>query len=648
MERSSRRRRGGRPAPGGINQLTALRSLRLWGGGVKLERMAANQQQLVAAMLDFSSGVNSNVVPMLESDGIPHGLKPSMVPWANNCTMRNGALQGRLGWVPVVQGAGWHGLYQGGYFYTPDYGEPQLVLAVGGKLWRVRTDGDMSVQDLSGAFGLTMDAGQPQYYFAQAEKWLVVQDGSLTTLPLFYSTDDGGGMASLVRSRGFVGAANVLNQIPAAGPMDYFQQRLWYAQGRRYAAGDIVFDQNSGTAGAGYRDSVLACYENPVANGSSGGGDSFITPTASGNIRWLRHAANLDTALGQTNLFIGTRNAIFACNAPIDRSAWIATTLDKMPLQTVALAGAGGYSERSATAINGDLFFASTPNGDVRSLQTSVRYFQQPGQIPLSNNINRVLAVQDRALLHHTSSVLFDNRYLQTVLPYATAVGTAFKGIAALDFNPLSSLQERLPPDWEGVLEGLNVLQLFQANIGGRDRGFAAVLAANGTVELWELSTTEKFDRNDSGQSRVQWSVETPSFAFGNPRQLKELETCKLWVDRIVGTVEFKLEMRPDYGCCFLPWRVWKECASEDCTELFDNPCAESAYPVVLPQFCEFFKTNMTMPKPPTTCIPSSGRSANLAYTFQLRLTVKGFARVRGIFLYAWARDEGPFAGIVC
>jgi hypothetical protein len=567
-----------------------------------------------------------------------------MLAWSNNCQMRGGGVYPRFGWIPVVENvAAWvGGIFQGGAFYTPDYAEPQLVVAISGRIYRIRTDSDFSVEDISAVSGLTMDPTQPQYYFAQAEKWLVIQDGTLVTKPLFFYTNDDGGGATMIQSRGFVGVNSPQNQIPPAGPMDYYQQRLWYAFGRFYAAGDIVFNQSSGTAANDYRDSVLAVTESPVPSA----GDAFVTPISSGNIRFLRHAANLDSTLGQTNLFIGTRNAIFACNAPITRADWIAATLANMPLQTVALVGAGAYSERGATPINNDILFCSTPDGDVRSLQTAVRQFNVPGQIPISNNMNRALDFNDRALLHLTSSIYFDTKFYQTVLPFETPVGTAFKGVISLDYVPLASLQQSLPPMWETVSEGLSFLQLFQANIGGRDRGFGMVYGATGGIDLWELTTTEKFNANASGQARTQWSFETAAYAWGDTAVLKEIETFKFRMDRMVGTVEFRLEFKPDDYPCWLPWRSWKECSASDCTELFDNPCADTGYPHE--PFCELFKSYMTMPKPPTTCIPSSGRPANQAYTFQLRLTIKGWCRIKGIYGFALPRMEAPFNNIVC
>src|SRR6185295_1900575 len=169
---------------------------------------------------------------------------------------------------------------------------------------------------------------------------------------------------------------------------------------------------------------------------------------------------------------------------------------------------------------------------------------------------------------------------------------------------PLSSLQERLPPIWESVWEGLAVLQLFQANIGGRDRGFAIVLDQTGSIDLWELTTTEKFNVNDTGTVRTEWSFETASFAWGDTRLLKELETLRLWLDRVVGTVEVRVEFRPDQTGCWLPWRNFKVCAAKDCTELVDNPCSDSGYPIEA--FCEGFESALSLPKPPSSCVPFS------------------------------------------
>ncbi len=62
-------------------------------------------------------------------------------------------------------------------------------------------------------------------------------------------------------------------QLPAAGPMVYYQGRLWYAIGRIFTAGDIVGGP-SGTLAYNFKDSILMVTENPLAIG----GDGFAVP----------------------------------------------------------------------------------------------------------------------------------------------------------------------------------------------------------------------------------------------------------------------------------------------------------------------------------------------------------------------------------
>ena len=107
-------------------------------------------------------------------------------------------------------------------------------------------------------------------------------------------------------------------ELPAAGPMVYYQGRIWYAYYRSYTAGDIVGGP-SGIPGhrISMRDSILKVTENPLAIG----GDGFAVPTQAGNIRALQYAANIDKALGEGTLYVFTRKQIYALDVPISRTA---------------------------------------------------------------------------------------------------------------------------------------------------------------------------------------------------------------------------------------------------------------------------------------------------------------------------------------
>lgn len=601
--------------------------------------------RLTDGQLSFSAGVNSSVPRTKQLEGVPDGVATNQLAWGQNLSVRGGGISQRATLQPLVQTANWSGLYQGGMMYQPDYADPFLLLLIDGHLYQVRVDTDNSVVDLSTTYGHTITNVVPQAHFSQAEMFAVIQAGDGVTNPLFYDFGVAGIRAETLRqSNGFVGIGNATNEIPAAGPMDYSFQRLWYAFGRSYAAGDIVGNQTSGTAAFGYRDSVLHVTENPVAYS----GDAFTVPTNAGDIRALGHAANLDTALGESNMFVFTRQSVYACVAPVTRTAWIATTNAANPVQKIALRGGGSYGDRCIVPVNGDLFFSGPPNGDIRSIQTALRYFGSWGNTPLSNNVERALAYNDRGLLSYTSGIQFDNRLLVTCLPLVTAAGVAHQAVIPLDFDVISSFEEKRPPAWEGLHDfsaGPYILQLFEGDFGGRPRAFAVVWSVlRSQIEVWELRPDLRFE---NGDARVTRKIEFPAYAFGNPYQLKRLDSGELWIDKLLGTVDFTVEYRPDgYGCWF-PWCAFQKCAAKDCREDQDAPCSDSGYPIDLN--CEQDMVPITLPKPPSpSCIgaQSPPRPADLGYQFQVRLTIKGWCRVRGFLLYATPRVRPPYAGL--
>ena len=602
-----------------------------------------NGQRLLDGQLDWSGGVNSAKVKTIASDSYPTGLARNQLAWLVNATVRGGGILQRTGWQPRIKNAPWNGVFQGAFMYEPPFADPYIVLGVNGRVYRARVDTDNSVEDMSAfGVGLTMpvNANTAQWYFAQADAFLVIQSGDEVTNPLFWSDY---GVASpktqFRRSNGFLGSGNPGNEIPAAGPMDYHMNRLWYSfSGRGYTAGDIILNKSSGSIGFDFRDSVLKVTENPVAKG----GDAFVTPSWAGNIRALKHASNLDSALGESPLFILTRRAVFTCEAPITRNDWTAANFDNFPLQRVALVKGGTYAERAVVPVNEDLFYPGPPNGDIRSVRMSIRNDKAWATVPLSRNENRVLQFNDRSLMRFASGIEFDNRLWQTVLPENTPAGVGFAGIIPLDFDVISTLEEHEPPAWEGVYEGLKILQVVEGDFGGRQRGFAIVWSeVDEQIQIWELTLDDRFQ---NGENRVTWEIEFPAYTWGNPFQLKELETAELWIDKMLGTVEFEAYFRPDQHPCWFWWHAWKDCAAKDCREEPNATCIYPGQP-----FCEQFRATKTLPTPPQYCqTGGQHRPSHWGYQFQVRLRIKGWCRVRGLLAYAFPKVKAPFEGLVC
>lgn len=423
-------------------------------------------------------------------------------------------------------------------------------------------------------------------------------------------------------------------ELPAAGPMDYYMGRVWLANGREYVAGDIV-GGSSGTAEFNNRDSILKMTENTYI--SLGG--TFTVPDLAGNITAMKHSVQLDTSLGEGQLFPMTSERVYSVNVVPKRADWAAL---KEPIQRVAQINFGTTSDRTVAAVNGDLFFQS-PDG-VRSMTEAIRYFEQWGNIPISVEEIRAISRNDKALLKFGSGVNFDNRMLQTALPYDTPVGTAHKVLMPLNFDTISTLANKLPPAWEGVYEGLPILRVLRGTFGGRERAFAFIYSDVGTIELWELTAQEQFDTNRSGESRITWAFETPAFTWQRPFKLKELDTLELWVDEIRGEVEFIVEFRPDQHPCYEFYWAWKVCAPRNNCDL---PGATSdCYPTQ--QYQPGYEATMILPKAPSMCEKRMARPMDIGYSFQFRVTVKGSCRIRGLMVHAWERDKSPYERSVC
>jgi len=431
-------------------------------------------------------------------------------------------------------------------------------------------------------------------------------------------------------------AVGLINEIPAAGPMVYYQGRIWYAQFRQYTAGDIVRGP-SGTAPYNLRDSILKVTENPLALA----GDGFAVPSQAGNIRALQYTANLDKQLGEGTLYIFTRQQVYANDIPITRANWIAATSNTPANQRVVQRKNGGVSDRSIVAANGDLFYQSLEPG-IRSLFISLRNFQQWGNAQISNNIERALAFNDRALMRFSSGIEFGSRMYQAILPEQRAQGVVSRGIATLDFDPITTLGEKQPPDWEGLYEGMDVLQLFVGDFGGRERAFAVIVSKDDDgIELWEITNDKKFDNVDT---RVQWTVEFPAYTWDREFDLKRLDGGELWIDKLFGQVDMKFYYRSDANPCWQLWHAVRFCTARTSCETITDPVC---YP--LETLREGGKFPVTLPVPPLApCDFLNSRPMNIAHQFQMKVVITGWCRIRGIILYAVPVLKQPFGNLEC
>lgn len=598
---------------------------------------------------DFAGGVDSQAVTTIRSELVPHGLKRDQLSWLNNATVRGGGILQRTGWKKLLDVLS-SGLYQGGFVYEPIAQDvnPYLVVSISGRIYKVLLDAPYTVTDLSARFGLLNPATPEQVFFCEGNGFLVIQAGDFgsgNTLPLFYASAFLAQPETLRRSNGLTGnlTAPNISELPAAEAMVFYSGRIWYAQGRTYSAGDIEKSQASGTIGYQFMDSVLRVTENPLAFG----GDGFTVPSQAGNIRALAYTANIDTRLGQGPLYIFTRKQVYSLDVPITRAAWIAATNNNYPLQTVSQITSGSVGERNIVHINGDLFYQSFDPA-VRSLIIATRFYAQWGNLSISNNVNRALQFNDRSILKFASGIEFDNRLLECCLPARTASGVICSGILPLDFDLVSTLQEQAPPAWEGIWEGVDILQLFSGDFGGLPRAFAVVVSRlDQSIDVWEITNSSRFEdagEPDKRDTRIGWQAEFPAFTWQKEFDLKQLHGGEVWIDKVFGTVQMQVYYRPDADPCWRPWMRTEFCSARTCAEDVNNP---DCYPIG-PNYREGYKFPVVLPEPPVACDSMGVRPSNLGYQFQVKIVMLGWCRIRGIILYAELKDRSLYDGLSC
>ena len=613
---------------------------------------------IVDGSFDFSGGVDSSKVTTVQSALNKNGLPRDQLAWLNNATVRGNGIIQRAGWQPLVILPS--GYWQGGCIYEPDAGFPYLVCVISGVVYRVDLQPPYQVTDLT--FGdpnllLPSDPALAEMcFFCQTESWLIIQAGDYfnpgpvnppitdsqgRTLPLFW--DD----TILRRSVGIIGPLNIpgtghlpLNEIPAGTAMDYYENRLWYAQGRQYSAGDIVGDQASGDPTVKWRDAVLKVTENPLAIG----GDGFTLPTQAGNIRAIVHASQLNASLGQGSLYVGTRKAIYNPQVPITRQDWIGADAANMPAQPIVQLVNGPCGHRSIIPINGDLYYQAFDPA-IRSLIRAVQYFAQPGNTAISQNVDRALKLNDRALMRFSSSIYFDSRLLTLVLPKLSTDGVNIihQAILPLDFDVVTNLSGRNNAVWEGAYDGLQLIELIFVDYNGLPRALSAIVSeVDNTMQLWELTQDSK---TENGDNRVTWSPEFAAYTWassGYEAELKQLCGGELWVDRVSGRVEMTVYFRPDGDPC---WRKW--CDTDFCAARNQDLLLEQPYPLSCEPLNEGYVFPVVFPEPcPNDCDAMGRRPTTIGYQFQVKIVLKGFCRIRGMLLHALPRMKPQYQGL--
>lgn len=317
-------------------------------------------------------------------------------------------------------------------------------------------------------------------------------------------------------------------------------------------------------------------------------GGSFQIPSQMGSIRGLTFQPISDTSTGQGDLLVfGEKGAAsFAVANP--RDSW----KNLSGFQRVALDNIGLVSDRSLVTVNNDLFFRSIDG--LRTYRHARAQMDGFNMTPVSSEMDSVMDFDTEGLLGDASSVYFDNRLLFTVSPrenYAN-IGDepiklrpiSFQGIGVLDFNSMGTSAEKRSAVFDGVWTGVDALQLVTGVTRRLPRCFVfAYDAESNSNLLWENYPWALFDFPLGASSRrIKCAIETRSFDFNTPFNIKKLDRGDLWIAELAGDTMVNAYWRPDENPCWFPWHSFNTCAEvETCTTGIATSTATAGISVV-------------------------------------------------------------------
>ena len=416
-------------------------------------------------------------------------------------------------------------------------------------------------------------------------------------------------------------------ELPAGRMGAYGMSRNWMCltDSTSYIAGDIV-GGGSGSIAYNYRDSVLRQTENTFLTG----GGSFRIPGTGETINAMLFPPILDSSLGQGQLQIFTGRSVFSNNSPVDRTTWTSVT---SPIQTEALKDKGALGQNSTVLVNSDTFFRS--DDGLSSLVLARRDFGTWGNKPISNEVQRFLAKDNKTLLQYGSAVTFDNRFLTTTSPSIYSGRVLHTGLVSLNFDLMSSLQTNVPPSWEGAWTGVNVSQILFGRIGNSKRTFAFTFdKLTSKNELYEILPEGTSVYADNSTTPIAWFFETPCF-FGNDIKPKtdlcQLRDGEFYLSDIKGSVTVKIYYRPDYYPCWTLWRETSVCS--DMSKVLSNPS---------------YHMRVGLGEPTQEDADSAnGRPMRMGNFFQFRVEITGACVFRGMKASAISVPQNNFAPII-
>lgn len=539
-------------------------------------------------------------------DGINSSVEPNLIPQTQLAWMLDGTIRGGMPTTrPPIRSLGYlpEGLVQGaGYFSVQD---GMIVVSIAGKPYRLRIGPHTEFTAEEIYLPFYNSPRLQEAWFCETVGSLLIQDGQSDCIIYDGNAARRSDPDSL--------------EVPLGRQMAYGNGRLWVAvAGNQVEAGDIVTE---------VFQSELKFTENVYLFG--GGSLSFPS-----QIRGLAFNPMANT-IEQGPLVVFGQYFASTIRADIaNRDLW-----QQIPsFVSTILRGIGSAGQKCITPVNQDLYWRDD-DGGIRSLSSALADQSDAGATPISREVARITDYESTRKLATSSSTYFNNRLLVLASPFINPKGgISYKNIISLDFAPISTMRGKAPPAYDGVWSGAQFTQLITGKFNGRERCFGISSDSDGNNRLWEIfAKGGREDASEAGESPIVAFLETPRRNWGDPKRLKTLARCDVYLSDVQGQVDLQLYWRPDNQ---QKWQEWFLKPSDACAIMEDDSTTTPhVWKNLRPQYRPQIKTfTIGDDANPVTELPMAK-----GFEHQFRLKWTGKARVNRILVHAITNDDAVY-----
>lgn len=427
------------------------------------------------------------------------------------------------------------GILQSAIVYNPHHGDDCIMAMISGRLFKiVPRIADAIVTEIAPikddsspeSVDRVKNSLPPLYlrnrddlplaYMVQADKWLIVQDGS--SKAIIYD--------SVNARRSVIEAPRDKTEVPTGTIMAFGMGRIVVVVNEKdIAFGDLYGSHALPDAG----DSIIFFTER---NFLAEGFDAAI-PFQQGIVTGLSFFPQLDTSTGTGQLLAFAENGANAFFLSLPREQWKTSQFQIFALLTTGLRG-----HRSVAVVNEDLWFRA--NDGVRSYRQARSEPSGWAHIPLSTNVSQFMDEDTSWLLKYISTIYFDNRIIMTCSPMWNQGRPVHGGVVVVDFDILSSFGTNNRPAWEGhwsFPQDIKISQLISGKFNGTLRAFAFGVDSDGNNQLYEISLNDSDDWDDQ---HIEWELVSRAFDFqklsqqSSPFSEVELYDGDIWLEGII------------------------------------------------------------------------------------------------------------------